>query len=254
MARDLGYGYLDLELRSTGSRRNRGFLPSQIRPYAEAASAFRREDAVVKLRLLAMPVLAGLAASAVYRFALRERSLSWGATTDELGPLPGDELLAEPDMTSTRAISIAAPASDVWPWLVQMGSGRGGAYTYDWIENLLGLEMHSTDRVLPEFQDLQVGDVLFSPKEGPGMRAEIIDPERTLAWRSEDGKWVWTFNLIPADEGTRLVSRNRFVLGPALRSRLVMAVVEPGSWVMERKMLLGIKERAERLARESAPA
>ena len=70
--------------------------------------------------------------------------LTWGATADgQLVRLPGDELLADADVVSTRAITIDAPPSDVWPWLVQMGSGRGGAYTYDWIENLFGLEMRS---------------------------------------------------------------------------------------------------------------
>ncbi len=129
-----------------------------------------------------------------------------------------------------------------------MGSDRGGAYTYDWIENLLGLRMRSADRVIPEFQDLKPGDVLFSPKNGPGMKAEIVDAERTLAWRSEDGRWVWSFVLEPVDGGTRLVSRNRIAIGDSLSGRLGMAVMEPGSWVMERKMLLGIKERAEKLA------
>ncbi len=206
------------------------------------------------MRVRPIRALAALAAGALaYRFYLKDRHLTWGATPEEAhGPLPGDDLLPNPSVLSTRAIAIDAPPSAVWPWLVQMGSGRGGAYTYDWIENLLGLEMHSSDRILPEFQDIRVGAILYSPKEGPGMRAELIDPERTLAWRSEDGKWVWTFNLIPDGDGTRLVSRNRIKPGRSLGARLGMAVMEPGSWVMERKMLLGIKERAERLAREQA--
>ena len=75
--------------------------------------------------------------------------------------MPGDELLEQADGVSTRAITIDAPASAVWPWLAQMGpSPRGGAYTYDWIENLLGLDMHSVDRVLPEFQHPVVGDTI----------------------------------------------------------------------------------------------
>ena len=123
---------------------------------------------------------------------------------------------------------------------------RGGAYTYDWIENLLGLGMHSTDRVLPEFQHPQVGDTI-----GYGsnlMRLERVDPERVLAWRSADGNWVWTFVLLESAGGrTRLVSRNRFRLPRAI-DRLGMVPMEPGSLLMERKMLRGIKERAERLA------
>jgi hypothetical protein len=82
------------------------------------------------------------------------------------------------------------------------------------------------------------------------MKAEIVDRERVLAWRSEDGKWVWSFVLSPDGDRTRLISRNRIALDGSLGGKLGMAVMEPGSWVMERKMLLGIKERAERLARE----
>ena len=81
--------------------------------------------------------------------------------------MPGDDFLPSPDMLSTRATTIDAPASAVWPWLVQMGSGRAGAYTYDWAENLLGLDMHSADEILPQFQDLKVGDVLPVGFDGP---------------------------------------------------------------------------------------
>ena len=94
------------------------------------------------------------AAAILYRLLLRHRILNWGATDAEANArLPGDELLEQADGVATRAITINAPASAVWPWIAQMGpSPRGGAYTYDWIENLLGLDMHSTDRVLPEYQ------------------------------------------------------------------------------------------------------
>ena len=191
----------------------------------------------------------GLAlAAAVYAPALRRWYLTWGATAEEVAaPLPGDDLLPEPDMTSTRAITIEAAPARVWPWLVQMGSGRGGAYTYDWIENLLGLNMHSADEILPQFQTLAVGDVLPVGPDGPGMRVEICDPEGTLAFRSEDGRWVWIFSLIEQWGRTRLISRNRIAedgasAGRWLADRLIM---EPGSLVMERKMLIGIRERAE---------
>ena len=150
---------------------------------------------------------------------------------------------------ATRAITIDAPASAVWPWLAQMGpSPRGGAYTYDWIENLLRLDMHSVDRVLPELQHPRVGDtVSYGPNR---MRLERVEPERVLAWRSADGNWVWTFVLEQHDGATRLISRNRFRL-PRLVDRFGMAPMEPASLVMERKMLLGIKARAEREARKS---
>ena len=191
----------------------------------------------------------GLAlAAAAYSPFMRHRYLTWGATAEEVdAELPGDELLPEADMLSTRAITIAASPSDVWPWLVQMGSGRGGAYTYDWIENLFGLGMHSADEILPQFQTLAVGDVLPMGDGGPGMRVEICDAPRTLVFRSEDGQWVWIFSLSEQWGGTRLVSRNRISEGGAsigrrLAGRLIM---EPGSLVMERKMLAGIRDRAE---------
>jgi hypothetical protein len=178
---------------------------------------------------------------------LRRPILAWGATASEAASrLPGDELLEDADGVSTRAITIAAPADAVWPWLAQMGpSPRGGAYTYDWIENLLRLNMHSVDRVLPEFQNPHAGDTLDYGRNR--MRLERVEPQRVLSWRSENGNWVWTFVLDEDHGQTRLISRNRFRL-PTLVSRIGMLPMEPGSLVMERKMLRGIKERAERLA------
>jgi len=185
--------------------------------------------------------------SAHYGPRLRRRILTWGATPAEVAArLPGDELLESADGVTTRGITIDAPASAVWPWLAQMGpSPRGGAYTYDWIENLLGLNMHSVDRLLPEFQYPKVGDMISLGKNS--MRTELVEPERVLATRSQDGNWVWTFVLSEQDGRTRLISRNRFAL-PTLSARLSLVLMESGSLVMERKMLFGIKERAERLA------
>jgi hypothetical protein len=190
-------------------------------------------------------------AGVMYWTRFRQPILTWGATDAEAtSRLPGDELLEDADGVATRAIEINAPASAIWPWLVQIGpSPRGGAYTYDWIENLLGLNMHSTESILEEFQHPHVGDTI-----GYGtnrMRLERIAPQRVLAWRSEDGNWVWTFVLQEQGATSRLVSRNRFRL-PTLVSKIGMLPMEPGSLVMERKMLLGIKQRAERLATSQA--
>jgi len=185
--------------------------------------------------------------SALYRRFVREPILTWGATDDEASVrLPGDDLLEQADGVATRASTIDAPAAAVWPWIAQMGpSPRGGAYTYDWIENLLGLDMHSTDRVLPEFQHPELGDTVdFGASQ---MRVDRVEAGRVLAWRSPDGKWVWAFVLEPHAGGTRLISRNRFRL-PTFAARMGALPMEPGSLVMERKMLRGIKQRAERLA------
>jgi hypothetical protein len=206
-------------------------------------------------RLVAALLAAAVLAPSVYRRYLRRRVLSWGATADETGRrLPGDELLEHPDIVSTRAVTIHAPARSVWPWLVQMGPGRAGAYTYDWIENLFGLNMHSADRIVPEWQHLEVGDVLRAKPDGAGMRVELLEPERVLSLRSEAGDWVWTFALDDQDGAARLLSRNRIAMkGASAGQRLGMLAMEPGSLVMERKMLLGIKQRAERAASEPKP-
>ena len=192
-----------------------------------------------------------LGAALLYWRLLRRPILTWGATEAEAtARLPGDELLEAADGVATRAITIDAPASAVWPWLAQMGpSPRGGAYTYDWIENLLGLNMHSADRVLPDYQHPQVGDTLGHGKNR--MRFERVEPQRVLALRSEDGNWVWSFVLTEDNGTTRLISRNRFRL-PSLTAKIGMVPMEPGSLVMERKMLHGIRRRAERLAAEES--
>lgn len=170
--------------------------------------------------------------------------------------LPGDDLLTDPDVVSTRAVSVDAPVDLVWPWLVQMGPGRGGAYTYDWIENLFGLGMHSASEIVPHFQDLEVGDAYHLGAHGPVMRVALLAPDQALVTRSDDGNWVWAFILRPDGAGTRLISRNRIATPGASRlTRAVGAyVMEPGSLIMERKMLLGIKQRAERLAHEESDA
>ena len=98
-------------------------------------------------------------------------------------------------MVATQAITIDVPPSAIWPWLVQMGVGRGGAYTYDWIERLLGLEMNSAAKIAPELQHLEVGDVLPMRPNDPGMRIEILDPERAMSSRSEDGAWCGRLRL-----------------------------------------------------------
>ncbi|GAC55504.1 SRPBCC family protein [Gordonia amicalis] len=178
---------------------------------------------------------------------IRPWVMTWGATDDEVAAeLPGDELLPAADGVATRAITIDAPPEAIYPWLAQMGpSPRGGAYTYDWIENLLGLDMHSTDQVLEEFQHPAVGDTIGVGPEAS--RVEIADPGRAFVTRTTDGDWVWSFTLVPVGHSTRLISRNRFRL-PGLAKKLAMIPMEPGSLIMERKMLMGIKERAEALA------
>jgi len=203
------------------------------------------------LRKVTLLVTAGtlIGGAALYRSLLRGPILTWGATRDEVrGRLPGDELLEEADGTATRAITIDAPPAAVWPWIAQMGpSPRGGAYTYDWIENLLGLNMHSVNHVLPEFQHPQVGDGFgYGPNE---MSFRVVEPEHVLAAQSKDGNWIWTFVIEETHDGkTRLISRNRFRL-PKVKDKIGMIPMEAASLLMERRMLYGIKQRAENLAK-----
>jgi len=200
--------------------------------------------------VVAVGLVAG--AAAAYVRVGRQPCLTWGATPEEVDrSMPGDEFLELPDFLSTRAITVDTPPRSIWPWLVQMGSGKGGVYTYDWIENLVGLHMHSVDEILPQFQNRKVGDVEQLGKKGPRLRVDILDSERTMVLHSEDGNWVWAFCLYPAGpDRTRLISRNRIATpGAGWMQRVVgVLVMEPGSLIMERKMLLGIKKRAEHLA------
>ena len=190
-------------------------------------------------------VIAGVAVW--YPVRGRRHVLTWGASDREAAArYPGDDLLPDPTLITTRAITIAAPPKTVWPWLVQMGSGRAGAYTYDWIENLFGLDMHSAEEIVPDWQHLAVGDELPLGK-GAGMLVRVVDAPRALVVQSDDGNWVWEFILVPVEDGTRLLSRNRIRLARAPRSARIgyRLVMEPGSLVMERKMLRGIRARAE---------
>lgn len=194
-------------------------------------------------------ILAGAVVS--YLRVGRKPCLTWGATPEEVDrTMLGDELLASPDILATRAVTVNAPPSAIWPWLIQMGSGKGGVYTYDWIENFFGLHMHSANEILPQFQHRQVGDVEQLGPNGPRLRVEILDVERAMVLHSEDGNWVWAFCLYPMGESsTRLISRNRIAIpgASALLRGFYTVVMEPGSLIMERKMLLGIKSRAENL-------
>lgn len=174
--------------------------------------------------------------------------MRWGATGQEAdGPSVGDDLMPEPDVVSTRVVEIDAPPSAIWPWLVQMGPGRGGACTYDWIERRMGIDIRNTDRIIPQFQSLKIGDEI--PMPGYSMRVEWLDPGRAIVYRSSNYSWVWSFELRPAGGHTRLISRNRFNTSVMpVKDKLIYPFIEPGSWVMERKMLLTIEQRAEHLS------
>ena len=199
----------------------------------------------------------------LYLLAFRRWVLHWGATSSEVNnELPGDEIIPQPAWQSTRAIDIAAPAEAVWPWLAQLGQDRGGLYSYDWLENIAGLDFHSADRIVPEWQDVNVGDVVrFAPNQDTLVVCRV-EPNRCLVWRvldpvthrvadaSSGPVWVdatWAFVLRPVDpQHSRLIQRFRFGIRPRALGVLYTALIEIPHFVMERRMLMGIRERAER--------
>lgn len=198
---------------------------------------------------------------------LRPWRTKWGSTEAELGQkLPGDELIPEPRWQYNNAITVKVPAAKVWSWLVQVGQGRGGFYSYDGLENLLGCDIHSADRILPKFQKLEVGDgIRLSPKM-PGypvvmvevgsaivLHADTRSGESPVPVSAKSGEYFtssWGFYLKKIDDKTtRLISRFRTDYSPGLKNRLFFGtcLVEPISTAMQRKMLRGIKQRAEAL-------
>jgi len=186
---------------------------------------------------------AGLAAVVIthYGLTLRPWHRRWGATDAEVhAVLPGDELVADASST-TRAVAIAAPPEAVWPWLVQIGWGRGGWYSYDWIDND---GRPSADTIVPDWQHLGIGDrIAMTPDQG--FVVQQLEPPRLLVALSDDGSTSWCLRVEADGDGSRLVSRftNHTRLTPL--SALWLLVVDPGVFIMERKMLLGIAARAE---------
>jgi hypothetical protein len=197
-------------------------------------------------------VLSTLLLLTLYWFPARRRMRRWGATdADLVRVMSGDAEVADPTYQMTTAITIEAPASAIWPWLLQMGYRRGGLYSYDWLDRIFGyLDCPSAERVLPEFQGLNAGDEIPVGR-GPGFPVRVVDPCRALvlAGSSDGFTWSWQFGLYPLDERrTRLVSRNRVRPPRTIIARLGMCVLEPAAFIMLRKMLLGLKRRAEHLA------
>lgn len=207
---------------------------------------------------------AAVGAITAYIVYIRPWHLRWGASDEELDlELPGDDLIEVPKLQATHAVTIQATPAEVWPWLVQLGQGRGGFYSYDWIENSMGLDIHTVDQIIPEYQNLEVGDVIPLAPDSFGVPVAIVETEKALVLHGdtrEDGPGEapvlkegdfmavsWGFYLFDAPDGaTRLVERFRADWNEAPHNSLFYRVfLEPGSFVMERKMLLGIKERAE---------
>jgi hypothetical protein len=207
-----------------------------------------------------------LSGGAAYALFLRKRLLQWGATSEEARRiLPGDNLVGDPNYQSTRAITIEAAPNEVWPWIVQIGYQRGGFYSYDWLERNAGLKgLQSANQIVPAWQGIQPGDSVSISPVTP-LEVAVLEPERafvlhavmnpftarivdrTLRPGTAYMDWSWAFVLEPAGPAaTRLLARVRANFQPQPLGKVFYWLgIEPAHFVMENKMLQGIRARAE---------
>lgn len=199
-------------------------------------------------------ILSGIAGTIGYLLKLTHAT--WGTTDREADVnLPGDEIVVEPKMASTRAICINATPEEIFPWLLQMGHGRGGFYSYTSLENLVGIGIQNADQIMPEFQKLKVGDTIRLTRANfPSYTVDDIQKNKALILRTNNpagdettiGSWVFYLRPITSKQ-TRLIIRSRLDHQPSFLNTLIWHVVtEPLHFAMEQRMLSGIKERAER--------
>jgi hypothetical protein len=181
---------------------------------------------------------------------------TWGATREERqSALPGDDLVPNANIQTTKGLTIEAAPEDIYPWLLQLGVDRGGMYSYDWLENLVGLNVHTVDAIVPEYQNVQVGDFWrFTPEDyvlnpGPGLFVKELRPDAAVLLcfgmeNKPDDACIdtWQFVLEPQTDGrTRLLLRSRMAMEQKMPVKLTYFI----QFIMERKMLLEIRERAE---------
>jgi len=199
---------------------------------------------------------------AAYLKLLRPWYRHWSATAEEIARLmPLDDRIPDPNVVTTRALTVRARPEQIWPWIVQMGDPpRAGYYSYTWIERLQGMQIENAEQILPELQTLKVGESL---DEAANMRVLDIDPGRYLVLGPPDVydwlKNTWVIALYPVDESaTRLVTRIRARMSflGTLRALPLAAwpywiFIDPGVFIMERKMMTEIKRHAESLARRA---
>jgi len=202
----------------------------------------------VTVALAAIAVgLAGIGFFALYR----PWQLRWGASREEVArSMHGDEVVPAPIFNATRAVTIEARPEDVWPWILQIGFGRAGWYTYDLLDNM---GRHSAERLEPELQHMEVGDLVpMGPGKDAGMRVKGFETNRWMLWWDKNHLTTWLWNLDPMPDGsTRLVTRVR--ARPSWRhptTAMWLLLFEVADFPLMRKCLLGIKRRAEALVPE----
>ena len=210
-----------------------------------------------------------------YAVGVRPRLLQWGATDDEVrAPYPGADLIPEGTRSATFAITIDAPPDKVWPWLVQMGTDRGGWYSWDRLDNF---GRHSVDQIHAEWQSIKVGDHFNAlPSGGEWWEVAALEPERFLALRMSvdlrgrpfdpagrrprfftDSTWCYLLKSLPGGR-TRIVESGYWVMGPRwLQPVVSLLLIEPEHWVMQTRQFANLKRLAERsveLPGDGAPA
>jgi hypothetical protein len=188
---------------------------------------------------------------------LRSRRRRWGATDEEINnSYSGDELIPQPKWTANHAISIKATPEQVWPWIAQIGQGRGGFYSYQKLENLLGCKIENTSRILEKHQSIRVGDPIKLHAETPPMTVAIVEKPIALVLSGNPGEGdnsmvlstSWAFLLLEQPDGSiKFLSRTRYHHADNFLSKLMggQLLMEPISFVMERKMLKVIKSLVE---------
>lgn len=199
---------------------------------------------------ISLAALGVVSIGGLYLRFMRPWQLSWGSTETEVArALPGDEVVKQPTFNATRALTITARPEEIWPWLIQMGVTRAGWYSYDLLDNL---NHPSAERIIPEFQNLLVGSVIpMSPDGKEGLRLRAFEPNQWMLWGSEAGDSTWCWSLQAIDEcQTRLITRVRMRYNWTSPVLLFDLLVEFTDIFMMRKCLLGIKRRAEWVARE----
>ena len=188
----------------------------------------------------------------IYSFPVRRWFRQWGSTDLDLErAMRGDGGVVQPTYSATLAVTINARPEHIWPWLVQMGYQRGGLYSYDWLDRLFGfLDRPSASAILPASQHLEVGDEIPMGR-GAGFPVRAVEPYRALVLggEGEGFAWVWQFGLYPLDEKrTRFVLRSQVRTPGTVGAWCFMRVIEPAAFLMTRRMLIGVKQRAESLA------
>jgi hypothetical protein len=211
----------------------------------------------ILIKLLACIILIGFLVIG-YTLIVRPWYSKWGTTKDELTMImPGDEIIVNPVWDYTQAITIHAPTAEIWQWLVQMGQGRGGFYSFELLENLIGCDIQNTDRIMPEFQHLTIGDSIKLHPEAPGIPVVLVDSAKAIIMGGSDESQLnassWSFLIQGLDvSNSRLIARFRSSYSPTLGNILLQRIfVQPTSLFMQKRMMIGIKQRAEGTFRSS---